>query len=199
MKFRKVFHRAQASTAHPLRLLTLCAFFAVGIIAGQAVQYAAEADSSMELDTYLRGYAGMIMQQDPASSALRVAAVYFREPVLLLLLGFCTFGAVVIPLVCATQGFLLSFAAASFSSVLGKSGFLLSLAAFGVRGAITLPCTLLVAQWAFDKTICRLRNEPFSGGATRRLAVCFCVLAFGAVLELSFVPHLLSLVLSSVS
>ena len=85
MKLRKVFHRAQASSSHPLRLLTLCAFFAVGIIAGQIMQYMVGVDGSTELATYLRGYAGMITQQEALapSSALQVVIIYFRGPLLL--------------------------------------------------------------------------------------------------------------------
>ena len=200
MKLRKVFHRAQASSSHPLRLLTLCAFFAVGIIAGQIMQYMVGVDGSTELATYLRGYAGMITQQEALapSSALQVVIIYFRGPLLLFLLGFCTFGAVAIPLVCALQGFILSFAVACFSASLGYEGVLLSLAAFGLRGAVTLPCSLIIGQWAFDKTIHRLRGEPFAGSTAqrRRLAVCFFVLALGAVLEIILVPQLFLLVLS---
>lgn len=199
MKLRKVFNRAQASPSHPLRLLTLCAFFAVGIIAGQVIQYTVGIDGATELAAYLRGYAGMITQQDAtvSSSAVRVFITYFRGPLLLLLLGFCTFGAVAIPLVCALQGFTLSFAVACFSASLGYEGVLLSLAAFGLRGVVTLPCSLIIAQWAFDKTINRLKGEPFAGSATqrRRLAACFFVLVLAAVLEIILVPQLFLLVL----
>ena len=89
MKLRKVFHRAQASSSHPLRLLTLCVFFAVGIIAGQVMQYTVGIDGSTELAAYLRGYAGMITQQESSvpSSAVQVVITYFRGPLLLFLLG----------------------------------------------------------------------------------------------------------------
>lgn len=64
-----------------------------------------------------------------------------------------------------------------------------------------LPCTLLVAQWAFDKTLCRLRGESAAGTAAQRwrLIGCFIVLILGAVLEMTVVPRLFTLALSRLS
>ena len=203
MKLCKVFHRAQASPSHPLRLLMLCAFFAVGIIVGQVIQYAVGSDGNTELAAYLRGYAGMIAEQETvvSSSAIQVAIAYFRGPLLLFLLGFCTFGAVAIPLVCGMQGFILSYAVACFAATLGYQGVPLSLAAFGLRGVVTLPCSLIIAQWALDKTIQRLKGEPFAGSAAqrRRLTACFFILALGAILEIILVPKFFLLILGSLS
>ena len=119
----------------------------------------------------------------------------------LFLLASCSFGAVAIPLVCAWQGFTLSFAVACFAGSLGQEGVLLSLAAFGLRSVVVLPCTLLVAQWAFDKTLCRLRGESAAGTAAQRwrLIGCFIVLILGAVLEMTVVPRLFTLALSRLS
>ena len=87
MKMRKVLHGAQASRPHILRLLTLCAFFAVGIVAGQLIGQMALRDSGSELTEYLQSYAGIAAEitAEPVS-VLRVLAAYFRVPLLLLLL-----------------------------------------------------------------------------------------------------------------
>ena len=92
MKMRKVLHGAQASRPHFLRLLTLCAFFAAGIIAGQLIGPPLLKDGGSELTEYLQSYAGVASEltAEPLS-LLRVLAAYFRVPLLLLLLGFCTF------------------------------------------------------------------------------------------------------------
>lgn len=197
MKLRKVFHKAQASRTRIPRLLTLCAFFAAGIVCGQLAQHAAPGG---ELADYLRGYAGMVAQSGVAQASLpRVAAAYLREPLIILLLGSCTFGAAAIPLVCAWQGFTLSFAVACFAGSLGYDGVLLSLAAFGLRGLILLPCTLAVAQWAFDKSLRHLRGEPVAAGRRWRLGAYFAVLLLGAVLEMAVVPRLFTLALGRIS
>ena len=78
MKLRKVFHKAPASSARIPRLLTLCAFFAAGIVAGQVAQHAV---TGGELADYLRSYAGMVAENGAAqASLLRVAVAYLREP-----------------------------------------------------------------------------------------------------------------------
>lgn len=196
MKLRRVFHKAQASQAYPLRLLTLCLFFAVGIVAGQILQRAVPGETGSELEAYLRGYVSAAAEETQVS-ALQVLAVYLRAPLLLCLLGFCTFGAAVIPLVCALQGFTLSFAVACFAGNLGQKGLLLSLAVFGLRSVVALPCTLLIAQWAFDRALRRMRGETPVRTPTvrRRLLGCFFALLLGGILEITVVPRLFSAVL----
>lgn len=121
MKLRKVFHKAPASSARIPRLLTLCAFFAAGIVAGQVAQHAV---TGGELADYLRSYAGMVAENGAAqASLLRVAVAYLRESTIIFLLASCSFGAVAIPLVCAWQGFTLSFAVACFAGSLGQEGY----------------------------------------------------------------------------
>lgn len=198
MRLRKVFHRAQMSRPQLPRLLTLCAFFAAGIIAGQLAQTAA---ASSELAAYLHRYAGWLAQDGAATvSFWQVAVSYLREPLAVLLFGFCTFGAAVIPLVCAWQGFTLSFAVACLAASFGSRGILLALAALGVRCVILLPCTLVLARWAFDRALCRLRGEaPTWTGQWWLLPGCFIFLTLGAVLETTAVPRWFILVFSGIS
>lgn len=198
MKLRKVLHRAQASQPRISRLLLLCAFFAVGILGGQLVPRTAV---SGELTEYVRGLAHLTAQNDTIkASLLGVAAAYLREPAVLFLLSFCAFGTVLIPLVCAWQGFTLSFAVACLANGLGRDGFFLSLAAFGIRAIILLPCTLLIAQWALERALLRLQKN--GGDSTtlwrRRLLLCLMLLVLGIVLEAMLVPQLFSLALSRI-
>lgn len=198
MKLRKVLHRAQASQPRISRLLLLCAFFAVGIVGGQLVP---RTTVSGELAEYVRGLAHLTAQNDTIkASLLGVAAAYLREPAVLFLLSFCAFGTVLIPLVCAWQGFTLSFAVACLANGLGRDGFFLSLAAFGIRAIILLPCTLLIAQWALERALLRLQKNGGDSTALwrRRLLLCLMLLVLGIVLEAMLVPQLFSLALSRI-
>ncbi len=197
MKLRRVWNQAQASQPRVTRLLTLCAFFAAGIVLGQVVQPAVTAG---DLADYLRRYAGLVAENGPTQASLPMAAAaYLREPAVIFLLCFCTFGAAVIPLVCLWQGFTLSFAVACFAASLGRDGVLLSLAAFGIRGVILIPCTLLTAQWAFDKALARLLGEKAALSRRGPLAACLALLLLGAVLEVIAVPRLFALLLTKLS
>ena len=164
---------------------------------GQVVQPAVTAG---DLADYLRRYAGLVAGSGPTQASLPMAAAaYLREPAVIFLLGFCTFGAAVIPLVCLWQGFTLSFAVACFAASLGRDGVLLSLAAFGIRGVILIPCTLLTAQWAFDKALARLLGEKAAPSRRGPLAACLALLLLGAVLEVIAVPRLFALLLTKLS
>ena len=193
MKMRRKRHRAQASAPQSLRLVMLCAFFAVGIVAGHAAQYMLMGSSNEEISSYLQGYAAVLTQgAADMPSVWRVLAVYLRGPALLFLLGFCTFGAIAIPLVCVFQGFTLAFAVSCFSFTLGEKGPLLALSAFGVRGMAVLPCMLFIAQWAYGKASGHPECGSVPSGALRRsMLVCLVVLLLCALLEITVVPRLL--------
>lgn len=198
MNMRKKRHRAQASTPQSFRMVMLCAFFAVGIVAGHVVQYALMGDSSEELSSYLQGYAAVLTQEaEGTPSALRVLSVYLRDPLLLFLLGYCTFGAAAIPMICVFHGFTLSFAVSCFSFLSNGRGPLLALTAFGLRGVAALPCMLIIAQYSFEKAL----DGPGGGSRPprllrRRVLVCFAVLLLCALLEITVIPKLLLLLIT---
>lgn len=198
MKLRRDIHRAQTSQPRSLRLMTLCAFFAAGIAAGQVAATLALRDGGgAELTEYLQRFSALLAQgaQD-APSVLRVFAAYFQVPLLVLLLGYCSFGAAAIPLVCAAHSFALAFSAACFLGAFGRQGLLLTLAAMGIRATVTVVCTLMVGQWAFRRALCRLwGKKPLSDGETaaerRQLFACVPLLLLAALFELTVVPRLI--------
>lgn len=196
MKLRRHIHRAPTSQPHTLRFMTLCAFFAAGIVAGQVVATLTLRDGGgAELTEYLQRYSTLLAQgaQD-APSVLRVFGVYFQVPLLVLLLGYCSFGAVVIPLVCAAHSFALAFSATCFLGAFGRQGLLLTLAAMGIRTAVTVACTLVVAQWAFRRALCRLRGKKPEGETAaerRQLLLCVPLLLMAALFELTAAPQLI--------
>lgn len=196
MKLRRDIHRAQTSQPRSLRLMTLCAFFAAGIAAGQVAAGLAMRDGGgAELAEYLQRFSVLLAQgaQD-APSVLRIFAAYFQVPLLVLLLGYCSFGAAAIPLVCAVHGFALAFSAACFLGAFGRQGFLLALAAMGLRAAVTAFCGLVLGQWAFRRALCRLRGKKPEGETTaerRQLLLCVPFLLMAVLFELTVVPRLI--------
>ena len=125
---------------------------------------------------------------------------YFRAPGIVFLLGFASIGIVAVPLVCACQGFLLSYSLFCFALSLGRGSFPLLLALFGIRLLAVLPCTLLLGNASLDKS--RVLLSLSLGGGGRGRAVSYgervlvplwhlfvCVCCFTALLELWLVPQ----------
>lgn len=198
MKLRRNIHRAQTSKPRSLRFMTLCAFFAAGIAAGQvAAALTLRNGSGAELTAYLQRFSALLVQgEQDIPSVLRVFSAYFQVPLLVLLLGYCSFGAVAIPLVCAAHGFALAFSAACFLGAFGRQGLLLVLAAMGVRAAVTVFCALVLGQWAFHRALCRLRGKRLSpdkesAAERRQVFLCIPLLLLAALFELTVVPQLL--------
>lgn len=200
MKLRRDIHRAQTSQPRSLRLMTLCAFFAAGIAAGQVAAALVLRDGGgAELTEYLQRFSALLAQgaQD-APSVLRVLAAYIQVPLLVLLLGYCSFGAAAIPLVCAVHGFALAFSTACFLGAFGRQGLLLALAAMGIRAAVTVICALVLGQWAFSRALCRLRGKKPDGETAaehRQLLLCVPLLLLAALFELTVVPRLIQMAL----
>ena len=129
---------------------------------------------------------------------------YFRAPVIVFLLGFASIGVMLVPAVCAFQGFLLSFSLFSFSLALGRGNFPLLLALFGLRMLAVLPCILVLGAAAMEKSRALLLLS-LGGGGKRTCAVtygsaywyrlggcCVCLL-LAALAELWLVPQFLLL------
>ena len=77
MKLRKVFHKAPASSARIPRLLTLCAFFAAGIVAGQVAQHAVACGGGLSAGAHHHFSAGLLfLRRGGDSAGLRVAGLH---------------------------------------------------------------------------------------------------------------------------
>ena len=131
---------------------------------------------------------------------------YFRAPGIVYLLGFASIGIVAVPLVCACQGFLLSYSLFCFALSLGRGSFPLLLALFGVRLLAVLPCTLLLGSASIDRSLILLSLSFSGGGRGRavsygsaywyRFGICCVCLFVAALLELWLVPQFLLLAAS---
>lgn len=188
---RTTAYRARFSQLQGLRLPALCVFFALGAVLGHVAAQLVGGDG--ELAAYLQEIAAM--EAETSVSPMSVLAMYFRYPMLVLVLGYCSFGVAAIPLLLAVQGFTLSFAAASLSASLGRQGVLLALSSFGLRSIVTVFCTLLLALWAMEKAAGSSERKVGFGGNT--VVLCVLILALGVILELTVVPKLFSLALAA--
>lgn len=186
-----------SGASFPVVLLLFC--FAGGIFAGFFMQRLSAAPASEEVRRYLLAYSdGCVQTVRP--TVWEAAFLYFRYPLAVVLLGCSVFGGAAIPLLCAAQGFSLSFAACSFAAAVGGRGVLLALASFGVRALVTIPCTMMLGTLFFPLALCIARGGKLiaDGARTRRAAVCFLLLSAGVILELTVVPYLFAAAVAAV-
>ena len=189
------------------KLLCLALFFLGGVILGQAVSSGVPDETGRELQAYLQGY--LSLESGVSGSAVWSALVlYFRYPILAVLLGFCSVGVILLPVTAAAFGFFLSFSVCCFTAAFGPDGILLALTVFGLRCLISLPCFFLLAVPAWEASV-HLALAAFGGGRRtapirygrdwwRRVACCSAGLLAGAAFELFCSPWLLRLVLNQI-
>ncbi len=188
----------------PLPLLILSAFVVLGVLCGYAFAAGAVEQTGGELGRYFRAYLALGAQWSFSAEALAgTLACYFRAPLFVFLLGFASVGVLLVPLVCAFQGFLLSFSLCCFAASLGRESFPLLLVLFGLRLLVVLPCTMALGAASLEKSRQLLllsfgggrRAAPVAYGAAYwyRFGGCCVCLLFGSLLELWLVPQFLLL------
>ena len=184
-------YRTRFSDLRGLRLPLLCVFFVFGAIFGHVLpQFFGEAG---ELASHLQNFAAAGTGDLASASLLSVAALYLHFPLLVLLLGYCSFSAVAIPLLFVLQGFTFSFSIASLAAAFGRAGVVLALAVFGIRSILTIVCTLLLALFILERTAGN--NDRKGNPSGKIIALCCVLLAIGIILELTIVPRLFAPVL----
>lgn len=208
MKVRRLIENRKPLGNFRAGLLLLCGIFLFGFMIGHFACNAVADDDIRQLRDYLMRY-GEIMQQpqETTASFLSLLIAYCRYPLLVFLLGFSAAGIVLIPVVCMSKAFFLSFSIRCFARAFGQNGVLLALSALGIRCLFTVPCTLFLALWAVKDSIRRINNQrPFSkqenGGAVNsflRLLGCLLLLLSGVILELLLVPDLICNVLTNLT
>ena len=176
----------------------LCALFLCGVLLGHLAGSLVSREQYGELSDYLVGY----MQGNADAATLgSVFFAYFRDAVVLVLLGVVAWGVWLVPLYMAGQGFFLAFAVHCFTSALGRSGVSLAFAAFGIRCLFILPCGFYLASrsWAAAKRLRRGRRTKPDRTTIYPLAICAIALLIGCVIELSLVPRFYSLILNHIT
>lgn len=130
---------------------------------------------------------------------LQIVWAYVRYPAAVFLLGFTAWGVLFIPLVCAAQGFFLSFAVQCFASAMGRQGVALALAALGLRCLFVLPCLLMIASDGFAAAWRLAERQKPEVRDRRRLVICVFVLLTGTVAECALVPRLFAWLLPGIT
>ena len=191
-----------------VKLLTLCFFFVIGIVAGWTAHLAVGQTDNAMLQKYILQYAHYAASEgDLTASIISVLGVYFRYPIAMIVAGFTSAALFIIPLLVATQAFFAAFSVACFTSALGNTGVLLALSAFAVRYLVLLPVTLLLGVFAMDSATNRMHRKKPGKDATRIQSttpsvfcglICATALLIGVAIELLVVPHLLELALANI-
>ena len=186
-------YRARFSDFRGVQITILCVFFALGVVLGHVLAHVSGCDR--ELTSQLQDYVLLEGFGITPANLLSVSKLYLSYPLAIVLLGYCSFGAAVIPFVLAAQGFTFSFSSAALAIAFGRKGVVLALAAFGLRSILLVVCTLLLGMFVLNaKTGTTEAKFTFRGNV---VALCFFLLALGIVLELTVVPKLFALALAT--
>ena len=154
----------------PVPMLVLSAFIVLGVILGYVFALRSLQSAGGELKQYFDAFlSGGVNRPFSVRALGETLLCYFRAPGIVFLLGFASIGIVAVPLVCACQGFLLSYSLFCFALSLGRGSFPLLLALFGIRLLAVLPCTLLLGNASLDKS--RVRGT----GTRSQLRECVLV------------------------
>ena len=200
-------HRRTGPGAPLPKMIALALFFLGGVFLGQLLAGRVPDATGRELTEYLRSYVTLEAAVTP-QAAVSALVLYFRYPLLAVLMGFASIGVALLPAVTAAFGFFLSFSVSCFTAAFGGEGVLLALAVFGLRCAVTLPCYFLLAVPAW-RNAAALALASFGGGRRTapvvygqpwwsRVAVCAGILLAGVCLELFCSPWLLRLALDRI-
>lgn len=193
------------AAAFPLsRLLFLAAFFMLGVFLGQVMALRVPSQTAAELKEYLSQFL-LVEDLSMSGTVLSTLVLYFRYPLLAVLLGFASIGVVLLPLTGFAFGFFLSFSVCCFTASFGYGGVMLALAVFGWRCVVTIPCFFLLAVPSFGASgaLAGLsmgkgrRTTPVVYGRSWwfRVAVVTGVLLAGVCVDLMISPFLLHLAL----
>ena len=94
----------------PVQMLVLSAFIVLGVILGYVFALRSLQGSNGELKRYFDAFlSGSVNKPFSARTLGETLLCYFRAPILAFLLGFASIGVIALPLLCACQGFLLSY------------------------------------------------------------------------------------------
>ena len=149
-------------------LAVLAFFFFLGLFLGY---FAAEFYAGVlagEIRAYLEEFASRHVDiSGGAKSFVYTLLCYIRYPLLAFLLGFASFGALLLPALSAAFAFSLSYSVCCFAFALGRDGVLLAASLFAFRSLISVPCYFLLAYPALDTSLTLLR---FTLGRAERTA-----------------------------
>ena len=184
-------------------LVLLAGFFLLGAILGQVFAGKVPDAAGQELERYLESFLRLDAQQAAPEVFWLTLLLYFRYPLLALLLGFASIGVLLLPCATVLFGLMLSFSVSCFTAAFGWDGVLLALAVFGLRCAVTLPCYFLLAAASLRSSVALAslsfgkgrRTAPVRFGSCGRSAAIGTFLLIGACVDMVVSPTLLRLAL----
>ena len=183
--------------------LVICAvFFLCGCIVGTFASVSAANTDSVK--TYLSEFfLATQSEQNVTSGFLMFFWETCKYHFAVVFLGFSILGVVLLPVLSAYQGFVLTFAVSVIVRLYGTAGILPALIVFGVRMLISLPCFFVLASQAFTASGQIMQSTVFSIGQSMkvfgrtywmRCVVCFLLLALLALFDTYLTRHIVELV-----
>ena len=181
----------------------LTVFFVAGMLFGQVYAERNSTAITLELQQYLIDYCGLDSAEDRNGWVfLSALIIYFRYPMLAVILGALIPGFLLFPAVASVFGFFLSYAVCCFARAFGIAGVLMGAVMFGPRCLVTLPCFFVLAVPAFREALCyiqdclffhgkRLPKQRAWKGAWFSLSMIAAVLLLAALAETLFMPVIL--------
>jgi stage II sporulation protein M len=182
------------------QLFLLATCFLAGVFLGQFIAGRLPETIGTELNAYLERYF-QVSRESLQKAFFSVVLLYFRYPLMVVLLGFASVGVALIPGITVAVGFFLSYSVSCFVAAFGAHGAILAVAAMGFRCLFTIPCYFILAVPAWRRSAA-LTGLSFGRGRRGSLDVygrswwslvilCLFVLLIGACLDLYCTPGLL--------
>lgn len=182
-------------------LAVLSISFFLGSISGCLLAASVDGGGGESLTTYLAGFLTLAREDGVVSpSLLPLLWEVLRWPLLAIVLGFTALGVVGLPVLFSVRGFLLSFAAASFSRMFGGPGSLIAAVVFGVPCLFSIPALFILGVQGFviSRSLAGRalgdggRSTPVGTAYLLRYGLCAGALFVCILLEYLAVPALLA-------
>ena len=168
-------------------LLTLS--FLLGCIAGSLI------GTFQNFDSPLNDFIGFSKLE--SSDFLSVFLNFIRFHILAFLLSTSFFGIILLPVLSCVRGFALSCTAATIISAVPDNGIIMAFIILGIPAVLSLTCFFTMSIDGFLNSK-RIFNLVRGNSASRvdniymRSMACLPVLAVGTIIEMKFVPYLVS-------
>lgn len=187
-------------------LLYISLFFLVGMIVGVVCSKSVSVQTGQELSHYLEDY--ISLAQDTQAQVLWVlVGLYMRYVVLAFFLGFVSIGVLLLPVLSAIYGGMLSFSVCTLVATFGDEGIYVALALFGLRTLLGIPCYLWVAgqahrvSYGLAQLCCGVKKGEravYSGSFYMGFGLCLAILLLGVCIEYHFAVQGLAWAVSQV-
>ncbi|MFB0920882.1 MAG: stage II sporulation protein M [Oscillospiraceae bacterium] len=173
-----------------LYFLVLILCFSAGCLAGSLI------GSFFGFDSFLNDYAGasVINSQSPVSLFFN----YSRFQLVAFLLGTSFLGLALLPVLSCIRGYALSCTAATIISAYPDNGIIMAAIILGIPAIFSLACFFVISIEGFKSSerilhLVRGNSAPRKDKLYARFLACVPFLAIGTLIEIKFVPYLISL------